>query len=339
MLEKPEIQDEEIIACLENQYGLRVEQIAFLPLGVDLNTAVYRCTTDDGTASFVKLRRGEFIPACVVVPKYLSDLGIKQVIPPIAAQSGELWARLAPFTLILYPYVAGQNGFERNLSDRQWVEFGTALKRFHSTEFPAAITRGIPREDFSPHWRDTVKKFLARIMEEIFENPVAADAAAFLKTKADDTLELVGRAEQLAQLLKEQPRDFIVCHADIHAWNLLIADDGALYMVDWDTLIYAPKERDLMFVGSGLGGHGRSPQDEEAWFYQGYGSTQIDPIGLAYYRYERILEDIAVFCEQIFLADEGGEDRKQALEYLESNFLPNGVLEIARRSDKTLMDD
>jgi spectinomycin phosphotransferase len=176
-------------------------------------------------------------------------------------------------------------------------------------------------------------------MEEIFENPVAADAAAFLKTKADETLELVGRAEQLAQLLKEQPRDFIVCHADIHAWNLLIADDGALYMVDWDTLIYAPKERDLMFVGSGLGGHGRSPQDEEAWFYQGYGSTQIDPIGLAYYRYERILEDIAVFCEQIFLADEGGEDRKQALEYLESNFLPNGVLEIARRSDKTLMDD
>jgi len=65
---------------------------------------------------------------------------------------------------------------------------------------------------------------------------------------------------------------FILCHADIHAWNLLIDVNGRLYIVDWDTLIFAPKERDLMFVGAGLGGNGHSLQEEETLFYQGYGS-------------------------------------------------------------------
>ena len=126
-----------------------------------------------------------------------------------------------------------------------------------------------------------------------------------------------------------------MCHADIHAWNLLIDGSGALYIVDWDTLIFAPKERDLMFVGSGLGGRGHSPAEEESLFYQGYGPTRVDPIGMAYYRYERIIEDIASFCQQIFLCDEGGQDREQSLEYLISNYLPNGMIDIASRLDKT----
>jgi spectinomycin phosphotransferase len=56
---------------------------------------------------------------------------------------------------------------------------------------------------------------------------------------------------------------------------------------------------------------------------------------LAYYRYERIIEDIAIYCEELLLTDEGGEDREQSLRYLKSNFLPVGTIEIAYRADKT----
>jgi spectinomycin phosphotransferase len=52
-------------------------------------------------------------------------------------------------------------------------------------------------------------------------------------------------------------------------------------------------------------------------------------VALAYYRYERIVQDIAVYCEQLFLSDEGGEDREQSWQYLRSNFLPQGTIEIA----------
>ena len=56
VLEKPDLQDENIIACLQDEYGLLVVQIAFLPLGADLNTAVYRVVADDETSYFLKLR-------------------------------------------------------------------------------------------------------------------------------------------------------------------------------------------------------------------------------------------------------------------------------------------
>jgi spectinomycin phosphotransferase len=163
--------------------------------------------------------------------------------------------------------------------------------------------------------------------------------AAFLLNKRADTLDLVKRAERLAQALQAQPPEFILCHGDIHGWNLLIDVNGGLYMVDWDTLIFAPKERDLMFVGGGLGDSGYTPQEEEAMFYQGYGQTNINQIAIAYYRYERIIEDIAVYCDQILLSEEGGKDRKQSLGYLKSNYLPNSTIEVALALDITMMED
>lgn len=69
MLIKPNLNDEEIIACLRDAHGLTVEKIAFLPLGADFNTAVYRITTSTKTDYFLKLRSGEFLEASVSVPK------------------------------------------------------------------------------------------------------------------------------------------------------------------------------------------------------------------------------------------------------------------------------
>lgn len=88
MLEKPDIHDEKIIACLKSEYGLDVESITFLPLGADLNTAVYRAVTRNKTSYFVKIRRGDFDEASVTIPQFLSDSGIKQIIPPLPTQAG-----------------------------------------------------------------------------------------------------------------------------------------------------------------------------------------------------------------------------------------------------------
>jgi spectinomycin phosphotransferase len=339
MLEKPALEDRRIVACLKNEFGLSVEKVSFLPIGADRNTAVYRAVADKDVHFFVKLRRGNFDKAVAAVPKYLSSHGIKQVIPSLSTRMGQLWANLDPFKVMLYPYVEGHNGFEAKLSKQQWAEFGVALKSFHAADVPPEMTNGIKHERFSSRWRKVVKSHLARIDDEVFDEPVAVEMAIFLNAKRDETLELVKRAEQLAQELQNRPPGFILCHGDIHAWNLLIDTSGALYMVDWDTLIIAPKERDLMFIGGGLGNSGYTPREEQAFFYQGYGQTQVNPIALAYYRYERIIEDIAVYCEQIFLSNKSGKDRRQALEDLKSNYLPNSAIAVARHTDRKLRAD
>jgi spectinomycin phosphotransferase len=126
MLEKPDLKDERIIACLNEKYGLGVAQVSLLPLGADRNTAVYRIVADDGASFFLKLRGGDFQRMSVALPKFLSDQGIEQIIAPLTTTAGELWASLAAFKVILYPYLEGRNGYETSLSDRHWGTFGTA---------------------------------------------------------------------------------------------------------------------------------------------------------------------------------------------------------------------
>lgn len=335
MLIKPDLKDEKIITCLRDAYELTVEKITFLPLGADFNTAVYRVTTSSHVDYFLKLRRGEFIDVSVSVPNYLADFGLKQVISPLATKTRQLWTSLASFKASLYPYVEGRNGVETILSEDQWVQFGAAIKKLHSTDIPNALTRGTPREVFSSKWRETVKAFLMRIEHEVFEEPVAVKMALFLKSKRSEILKLVERAEKLAIIIQKQPLEYILCHADIHGWNLIVDKKGALYIVDWDTLIFAPKERDLMFVGSGIWDSGRTAPEEESLFYKGYGQTNINQDVICYYRFERIIQDIGDYCEYIFLSDEGGDDRMQCFEHLQPVFLPNGAIERAYQADKT----
>lgn len=337
MLEKPALDDAKIIECLHDDYGLKIAEVTFLPLGADVNTAVYRAVSTDAVPYFVKLRREVFDELSVLLPKLLHDQGITQIIEPVSTRSGALWVTLDSFNLTLYPFIEGRNGFEVDLSDAQWVEFGRALKGVHTAVIPPGLAARLQREAYSPKWRETVKRYQQQIETTTFNDPVASKLAAFLRGKGREISHLIKRAEALGAVLQAQSLQFVVCHSDIHAGNLLITEDGFLYLVDWDAPILAPKERDLMFIGGGV--VTRSTPEQEAWFYEGYGQADINPIALAYYRYERIVQDIAAYCGQILFSDEGGEDRQAGVRQLMGQWSPYDVIAMAYHADKTLPPD
>jgi spectinomycin phosphotransferase len=333
VLEPPaDLSDDQLRGCLRDDYGLALAELSFLPLGADVNTAVYRALDVAGTPYFVKARRGAFDAALALVPRLLRECGVTQVIAPIPNRAGALGTQLAGFAVILYPFVTGEDAVARPLTDAQWIAFGAALRALHSQELPADLCARLPRETFSPVWRDMLREFQARAETERFVEPVAEQLADLLREQRASVTSLVERAEQLAEALAARAPQHVLCHADIHAFNVLTDADGALFVVDWDTLMLAPRERDLMFVGGGIGGVWDSAR-EEARFYQGYGATEIDREALAYYRYERIVEDIAAYCQELLLTDAGGADRAQSLRFVASNFEPGGILDIARRTD------
>lgn len=331
MLEKPAILEEAIIACIQDDYDLTVDELTFLPLGADVHTAVYRVVTKEQKAFFLKLRSGRFKEISITLPQFLHGQGIKELIPLYPTKKGTLWSDLAEYKVMLYPFIAGHDAFEVHLTESQWRRFGTALKWVHTAVLPLSLTVSIPQETYSPQWRSLVEQFMQCIQRDSFTDPVARQMAAFLNEKQADVARLLRRTEQLAQIIQYQPQACVLCHSDIHAWNLLVGPDGSLYIVDWDDPILAPKERDLMFVGSGIGNIWKTSQ-EEAHFYEGYGPAEIDQTLMAYYRCERIIQDIAAYCEQIFLSDEGGADRAEALRQLTSNFLPGRTIDIALKT-------
>jgi spectinomycin phosphotransferase len=333
MLTKPPISDDNIIACLYDSYGLHIAHVTFLPIG-DVNSALYRVTADSGTPYFLKLRRGNFNQIAVAVAAFLHAQGIRQVLAPIATTTHNLWVHAHGFDWILYPFFDGKTGFEVALSKPQWIALGQSMKAVHTTLLPAALVERVPQEDYSPRWRNTVKAFHKQVEQGGYADPIAASFAAFWMTKHDEIQCIVERAEQLAQALQKRAVELAVCHSDLHGRNVLVGADDELAIVDWDEPILAPKERDLMFIGGGVGGIWNNDQ-EATWFYQGYGQTEIDLVALSYYRYERIVADIAAYSEQIFGMQGSVEDRQEALKVM-NQFLPNNVVDIAHRSYEQL---
>ncbi|MEM7330912.1 MAG: aminoglycoside phosphotransferase family protein [Chloroflexota bacterium] len=320
MLEKPNIDDQLIVSCLKECHDLPIQTLTFLPLGADSNTAVYKAISKESAPYFVKLRRDHFLQASVLVPKFLHDQGIKQVIPPLPNRHGGLWSDLAPFKLILYPFVEGKNGFEIAPTAQQRIEFGKALKQFHTISIPTAFTEDVPNEIYTAVYRQETHNLLERFAKEEFQDPLSQQLAIFINRSRSEIQNLLEKTEFFAQELQAKQLPAILCHADMHGWNMLIDTKGQFFIVDWDTLVFAPKERDLMFIGCGLGGITPSAEEETALFYRGYGQTEHSPMAMSYFKYERVIQDIAAFCETILDSNEESPNRPWAFKTLKSIF-------------------
>jgi spectinomycin phosphotransferase len=332
MLEKPPLQDELILAGLQAEFGLHAVALTFLPLGYDLNSAVYRVLAEDDKPYFLKLRKGDFNEISVTLPQFLEKQGLHGIIAPISTQKRQAWGRLGEYNMILYPFIEGVNGYAAGLTGRQWLDFGVAMKGIHTTQVPPALKQLLPRETFSPNWRETVRQLQIQVEETHYADPSAIKLAAFMRARRDEISRVVERAEQLGRELRRRSLELVLCHADIHPGNLLVCPDGAVYIVDWDSPCLAPRERDLALIG-GSPNSGWDTAEAQFHFYQGYSPAQVDRMALAYYRYERMVQDLAEFGKQLLLTQEGGEDREQSYQYFTSNFLPGHEIDLAEKID------
>lgn len=336
MLTPPALSTDTIIASLRDAYGLSISQVTFLPIGADVNAAVYRLTADNGTPYFLKLKRDTGDEVAVAVPAFLHAQGILPVMAPLATATNQLWTSAHDFAWILYPYFDGRDGFETALTDAQWIAFGQTMRAVHAATLPPAMAQRVPREDYAPRWRDAVKDYDQQVTTHAYDDPTARRLAAFWISQRSAIHAMVDRAEQFAHMLQRRADTaFVLCHADLHAGNVLLGANGELAIVDWDEPLFAPRERDLMFVGGGIGAVWNDAR-EASLFYDGYGPVEIDPFALAYYRYERIVADLAAYGAQIFDAQGSVEDREEGLRQLMGQFLPGGVVAIAHRTYQQL---
>lgn len=329
MLTRPFLSTDRIVSCLQTDYGIDVSSLSFIPLGADLNAAVYKAETYVNRTYFIKVKRSYNYAVNILVSKLLSENGIQQIILPIETFDGQPTKSIEDFVLIVYPFIVGEDGFQRDLTEIQWILLGKALKQIHSIEAPVSLQQQMRQEDYSDRWQLAVLQILSSFDKDSYKDEMQIKLARFLKENSASIQSLVDRAHEFGQKLKNQTQKFVLCHSDIHGGNVLIDENNSIYIVDWDEPIMAPKERDLMFIGGGVA-NVWNKLHEERYFYKGYGKTDVDRELLAYYRCVRILEDIAIYCEEL-LANKPG-DRQKMYEQFTGMFYPQGVVEIALRS-------
>jgi spectinomycin phosphotransferase len=334
MRQRPHLNEDNLVACLYNRYGLYVTSVRFLPIGYDLNAFVYEAVSREGVSYFVKIRSGPINPLSWLVPRLLIEHGIPDILAPVRTLTQELSCALDAYSVIVYPFIRGENAKVVGLTDSQWVEFGSTLNAIHSGGFAALLRGQAPIETFSIPSARLVQRLSARIEGAGFDSPAATRLISFWRDNAGLIQHMVERAEALGVQLQSRSFEYVLCHADIHAANILVSAEGRIYLIDWDGPLIAPMERDLLFVVGSRIGRFVTPR-EERLFFQGYGSVDVDLTALAYYRYERVIEDIGEMGRSVFLNTDMSEEMKAAeAEGLRSQFDPGRMVEWALEADR-----
>ncbi len=300
MREPPRITEEDLRACVQDQYDLSLVTLAFLSLGHDYDAGVYRAVSERGKGYLLKATsRPLYEPRCLV-PRYLHDQGIASVVAPLPTRSGALWTKLANWSLIVYPWVSGDSSLT-GMTDEQWKQVGAIFRRIHQVVLPPVGFESLRKETFDPEeYTRWVRAFETQLAHAQARG-AAQHALRSCWLAHQSTIHMVGTMlEQLAGMLQSQTFPSVICHADLHARNLIRDQASHVFVIDWDEVMLAPKERDFIFV--------RPPHANAFW--EGYGQAQIDWVALTYFLWERVVQDLMECARNVWFREEWEEEAR-----------------------------
>jgi spectinomycin phosphotransferase len=315
MREKLNIPEYLLRACLQEQYDISAISLEFLPLGLDTRAGVYRVLSEQGTSYFLKAKSGPFYEPGCLVPRYLRDQGITAVVAPLPTKGNTLWTQVGEWKVIVYPFIAGDTGLHLGMTDENWQEVGKIFKQIHQVPLPSSGFRSLRKETFDPtEYARWIHAFETQLADSPGKNKVEQTLRSHWMAHQSTIHTLLTAMEKLADILQGQALPYVICHADLHANNVLRDPDNHMFVIDWDDVMLAPKERDFIFVREPVAGA----------FFQGYGQTKIDWVALTYYECERAVTDLIECAQEVFFRDDLGEESKADAVQLFSDLFAEG---------------
>lgn len=331
MIEPPDIAIEAIVERVRAAFGIPAEDATFLPAGNDSSAWAFR-VSDATDRWFLKVFRRQVDAASVEVPRFLASRGVRHLLPSLPASNGRPFDDGEPFSFVLFPFFDGQEGGRVGLTRAHRVALGRLLRHVHETRPSEALERVMRREEFAPRDADLIERIAAGIGDATPPDEIARDFARCWHEHAPEIGRSLDRARALAAAASATPTEHVICHADFHAWNVLIDAAGDFIVIDWDETVLAPLERDMMFVSGDVADLDPDGTD----FYAGYGAVEIDPVLIAYYRFDWVLQELGDYHRRVFDPSLGIETRAQALTFFTELFGPEDVVAAAFRADQAL---
>jgi spectinomycin phosphotransferase len=187
----------------------------------------------------------------------------------------------------------------------QQIEKIIATLHSYRDEIPVN-TKNI-REDFSLPFLNQLKEILHK---EFVSSSV--DLKDLLGVYIKPLEGSIDRVERLALDIRRSNPNMVLCHTDIHNWNLMQSDEQ-IVLIDWEGLKLAPAEADLMFFVD------KPYYDIFINIYQKlHKDFVINMDTLLFYQIRRKLEDIWEFIEQLLCDKQEEQERNETIKLLMS---------------------
>jgi spectinomycin phosphotransferase len=317
---------------VRQDFGIDLTEIQMVHYGADSNAQTWRGDGAPGGSYAVKLSGGGTAAGLIVCAELVRN-GVAGVPAPVRTVHGRLWSIRDGHRLSLVPWVSDERAFDGDTTAAHWTAYGRLLASLHATVVTEELARVLPRETHTHEkWSTLTRAIEQRLRAVTARDDQLVQSLADHWLAADLQSTVLEPADTLGAELRRRPdTPSVICHADPHLGNLLLGKEGEVWLIDWDDVILAPRERDLMFVIGGV--FGRLNDQQLRWFFDAYGPVEIDPVRLAYHRCVRALEDVADFARQVL---DGEADRAEALAIVRGVFSPDGLVHLAQSSARAL---
>lgn len=179
------------------------------------------------------------------------------------------------YAMSVVPYIDGASPqFGEFASDEDRREVLAMLGRLHAATGRAAIG-DIARSDLGVPMRDAFLAALGELDRPWDGGPFSEACRELLTERREAVVGLFDRYDALAHRTRRS--GWVVTHGEPHAANTLRALSGELFLIDWDTCMIAPRERDLWQVG---------PCAHDGWkgYVEAGGTADLDEAALDLHR-------------------------------------------------------
>lgn len=269
------IPSEYLQSTIAQQFGIRVKQLEFIPIGE--SSWLYKATDIDGKFLAVKVQR-EDNPAVNEARRLLTLSQYAYAPETYMAESGKAQANMGGLYVSIEDYIEHNDvKVHDSTPDQKYLQtLGRALRSLHDVEVPQSDSDGsIPVETFRSLYLAPAQETLANFMDWSAGKPQVERIKDVLINKSDAIQSLFDRSIELGTKLLKNPPKLILTHGDVHFGNTLETDDGHFYIIDWDSTIIGGAGHDLMYFSDA----------QLAEISIGYGSDLLaDQDNLQYYR-------------------------------------------------------
>lgn len=328
MLTEPtDLDRKELGATLQRRWGLLGSDLEYLPVG--FGSHHWRAIRSDGELRFVSVDDLEagfqagsdtdsafaaLERAFRTAASLREDAELDFVVAPLFDEDGAIIRRLSDrYAVTVSPFVVGASSSfgPYELEDRR--RMGGVLGRLHAaTEL---VPRGLPRtEDFVLPARSALEDALGDLLQPWRTGPFAEPARQLLQEHARDLVARLRQYDELSTEIRATAGSWVLTHGEPHRANVIRDPDGGVHLVDWDTTLIAPRERDLRMV-----------LDEDLTGWDDYvavaGEVSLNQDALRVYSSWWELADVATFVDLFRRQHERTEDTTASMGYLRDSLL------------------
>jgi Ser/Thr protein kinase RdoA (MazF antagonist) len=318
VLDKPALMETIIKA-----YGFPISSLTFVPEGMVGCHFIGDCA--NGKRVFITLLTNNYLAALqtqrldftLALMHNMYEHGLFTAQPAIyPTLDGRLRVDFLGQPLIIYEYIEGGN------LEKAWpyppkvlTSLGSLTAQLHIAT--ASVGMDVP---YIEQFHLPFEELLLACLEELEQVPEDARAGEvelrdLILPRRDTLFALQRRLNKLGESARALNPPLVLVHTDMNPLNILRTPQGKLFIVDWEGVMLAPAEHDLMiFAGEGFA-------SLLVEYLRAAGNPRLHPEIFAYYFHRRNLEDIAGFMVSILHENTTAEEDRFDLDLLNSDSL------------------